>query len=66
MRAEARAQALGSDDMYVHYYLALAAADRGDKAASVAAIESALKAGYSRKLIEADPILKTLLPRKKA
>jgi TolB-like protein/Flp pilus assembly protein TadD len=66
MRAEARAEALGSDDMYVHYYLALAAADRGDKAASVAAIERALKAGYSRKLIEADPILKTLLPRKKA
>jgi TolB-like protein/Tfp pilus assembly protein PilF/DNA-binding winged helix-turn-helix (wHTH) protein len=65
-RAAARAEALGSGDMYVHYFLALAAADRGDKAASLTAIESALKAGYPRKLIEADPILKPLLRRKKA
>ena len=65
-RAGARAEALGSDDMYFHYFLALTAADRGDKAASVTAIQNALKAGYPRKLIEADPILKPLLPRKKA
>jgi TolB-like protein/Flp pilus assembly protein TadD len=65
-KAGARAEVLGSDDMYVYYFLALTAADRGDKAASVTAIENALKAGYPRKLIEADPILKPLLPRKKA
>jgi cytochrome c-type biogenesis protein CcmH/NrfG len=65
-KAGARAEVLGSDDMYVFYFLALTAADRGDKAASVTAIENALKAGYPRKLIEADPILKPLLPRKKA
>lgn len=65
-RAEARAQASGADDMYVYYFLALAAADRGDKASSVAAIEQAEKLGYPRKLLEADPILKSLLPRTKA
>lgn len=65
-RAEARALAIGAEDMYVYYFLALAAADRGDKAGCVAAIEQAQKLGYPRKLLEADPILKPHLPRKRA
>jgi TolB-like protein/Flp pilus assembly protein TadD/DNA-binding winged helix-turn-helix (wHTH) protein len=65
-RAEARALAIGAEDMYVYYFLALAAADRGDKAGSVAAIGQAQKLGYPRKLLEADPILKSLLPRNRA
>jgi hypothetical protein len=52
--------------MYVYYFLALAAADRGDVAASVASIEQARRLGYPRKLLEADPVLKKLLPGKKA
>ena len=65
-RAEARALAIGAEDMYVYYFLALAAADRGDRAGSVAAIGQAQKLGYPRKLLEADPILKSMLPRNRA
>jgi TolB-like protein/Flp pilus assembly protein TadD len=65
-RAEARALGLAAEDMYVYYFLALAAADRGDVAASVASIEQARRLGYPRKLLEADPVLKKLLPGKKA
>jgi tetratricopeptide (TPR) repeat protein len=65
-RAEARALAIGAEDMYVYYFLALAAADRGDTAASATAIGQAQKLGYPRKLLEADPILKPLLPRNRA
>jgi hypothetical protein len=50
----------------VYYFLALAAADRGDRAGSVAAIGQAQKLGYPRKLLEADPILKSMLPRNRA
>jgi TolB-like protein/Flp pilus assembly protein TadD/DNA-binding winged helix-turn-helix (wHTH) protein len=65
--AQARAEALGERDMYVHYYIAQAAADRHDIAASRAAMEKAEKLGYPRKLLEVDPLLKSLLPsRKKA
>ena len=65
-RALARAEALGEDENYVYYYVALAASDRKDRAAAEAGIERALKLGYPRKLLEADPVLKSLLPRKKA
>jgi tetratricopeptide (TPR) repeat protein len=65
-RAEARALAIGAEDMYVYYFLALAAADRGDEAECVASIEQAQKLGYPRKLLEADPILKRHLPRNRA
>jgi TolB-like protein/Tfp pilus assembly protein PilF len=65
-RAEARALGLAAEDMYVYYFLALAAADRGDVAASVASIEQARRLGYPRKLLEAEPVLKKLLPGKKA
>jgi len=55
---------LGSEDMYVYYFLAIAAADRNDAAAARAAIERAEKLGYPRRLL--DPVLKPLLPGKKA
>lgn len=65
-RALARAEALGGDENYVYYYVALAASDRKDRAAAEAGIERALKLGYPRKLLEVDPVLKSLLPRKKS
>ena len=65
-RALARAEALGEDENYVYYYVALAASDRKDRAAAEAGIERALKLGYPRKLLEADPVLKSLLPSNKA
>jgi Flp pilus assembly protein TadD len=61
-RAQARAEALGERNMYVHYYLAQAAADRDDIAACRAAMEKAEELGYPRKLLEVDPLLKSLLP----
>ena len=57
---------LARDENYVYYYVALAASDRKDRAAAEAGIERALKLGYPRKLLEVDPVLKSLLPRKKA
>jgi TolB-like protein/Flp pilus assembly protein TadD/DNA-binding winged helix-turn-helix (wHTH) protein len=65
-RALARAEALGEEENYVYYYIALAASDRRDRAAAEAGIERALELGYPRKLLEVDPVLKTLLPDKKA
>jgi len=65
-RALARAEALGEDENYVYYYVALAAADRKDRAAAEAGIERALNLGYPRTLLEVDPVLKSLLPKKKA
>ena len=65
-RALARAEALGEEENYVYYYVALAASDRKDRAAAEAGIERALKLGYPRKLLEVDPVLKSLLPHKKA
>ncbi len=46
------------DDMYVYYYVALGAADRGDDAKAREAIEQMQRNGYPRKLIEVDPALK--------
>ena len=57
-RALARAGALREDDMYVQYFIALAAADRGDEATASDAIGRAERNGYPRKLLEADPVLK--------
>jgi tetratricopeptide (TPR) repeat protein len=65
-RAQARAEALDDDDMYVHYFIALAEADRKDAAAAVAAMERAEKSGYPRALLYADPVLRPLLPKKRA
>ena len=57
-RALARAEALREDDMYVQYFIALAAADRGDEATARDAIGRSERNGYPRKLLEADPVLK--------
>jgi TolB-like protein/Flp pilus assembly protein TadD/DNA-binding winged helix-turn-helix (wHTH) protein len=57
-RALARAEALREDDMYVQYFIALAAADRGDEAKARDAIGRAERYGYPRKLLGADPALK--------
>ena len=65
-RALARAEALRDDDMYVQYFIALAAADRGDDAKARDAIGRAERSGYPRKLLEADPILKRFVTGKGA
>ena len=57
-RELARAESLRADDMYVQYFIALAAADRGDNARAREAIGRAERSGYPRKLLEADPVLK--------
>jgi Flp pilus assembly protein TadD len=57
-RALARAEAMAQDDMYVHYFVAQSAADRGDDAKAREAIAQMQRNGYPRKLIEADPLLK--------
>jgi tetratricopeptide (TPR) repeat protein/DNA-binding winged helix-turn-helix (wHTH) protein len=60
-RALARAQALDGADMYVHYYIALAAADRGDESTARNAVAEAERSGLPRKLLEKEPALKPLL-----
>jgi tetratricopeptide (TPR) repeat protein len=64
-QALARAEALGKKENYVYYYVAIDAADRKDRAAAEAGIERAIELGYPRKLLEVDPVLKSLLPHKK-
>jgi TolB-like protein/DNA-binding winged helix-turn-helix (wHTH) protein/Tfp pilus assembly protein PilF len=61
-RALTRAETLGEREIYVNYYRALSAADRGDAAAAAAAAGRAEQLGYPRKLLEADPLLQFLLP----
>ena len=65
-QALARAEALGKKENYVYYYVAIDAADRKDRAAAEASIERAIELGYPRALLEVDPVLKSLLPHKKA
>ena len=62
-RAQVRVEALEQDEMYVHYYTALLAADHDDPEGAAMAIERAERLGYPRKLLEADPVLKARLPR---
>ena len=66
VRAQARAEALGEGEMYVQYYVALTEADRNNTAAAAAAIERAEKLGYSRRLLDVDPVLKPVLRRGKS
>jgi hypothetical protein len=47
--------------MYVHYYIALAAADRGDESTARNAVAEAERSGLPRKLLEKEPALKPLL-----
>lgn len=60
-RAQVRMEALGQDKMYSHYYTALLEADRNDHAAAIAATGRAQQLGYSRRLLEADPVLHGLM-----
>ncbi|HMA30852.1 MAG TPA: tetratricopeptide repeat protein, partial [Casimicrobiaceae bacterium] len=64
-RAQARAEALGDDNMYVHYYLALIAADRGDAAAASAHLHRAEQLGYPRELLAVDPVARPFVSREK-
>jgi TolB-like protein/Flp pilus assembly protein TadD/DNA-binding winged helix-turn-helix (wHTH) protein len=65
-RELARAESLRGDDMYVQYFIALAAADRGDQAQAREAIGRAERSGYPRKLLEADPVLKQFVTGRKS
>jgi TolB-like protein/Flp pilus assembly protein TadD len=58
VRALARAQALQGTDMYVQYYVALAAADRGDETTARNAVAQAERSGLPRKLLKSEPALK--------
>lgn len=53
-----RALELGEDVPYVNYFAAIAAADRGDRAAAARLAGRAVELGYSRVLVTADPALK--------
>jgi tetratricopeptide (TPR) repeat protein len=61
VRALARAQALQGAGMYVHYYVALAAADRGDETTARNALAEAERSGLPRKLLEREPAFKPFL-----
>jgi len=61
-RARVRAEVLGHGDMYVHYYLGLTEADHDDPVAAAAAIRRAQRLGYPQRLLEADPVLRSLTP----
>lgn len=50
-----RAMELGPDRPYVHYYAAVAAADRGDREEAARLIRLAVQHGYSRLLATSDP-----------
>ena len=58
LRYLSRALELGPDMPYVHYYGAVAAADRGDRGEAARLVQSALQHGYSKVLVAADPALR--------
>ena len=55
-----RALALGSEDVFVHYYAALIALERHDSAAAIAALSRALQLGYPAQLVRAAPDFESL------
>jgi cytochrome c-type biogenesis protein CcmH/NrfG len=57
------ARALGPEEFYVSYYAALSAADRDDPTSAEQHVARALELGYPAQLIDADPVLKSLMPR---
>ena len=59
-RYAGRALALGSEDVFVHYYAALIALERRDSAAAIASLSSALRLGYPARLVRAAPDFATL------
>jgi TolB-like protein/Flp pilus assembly protein TadD/DNA-binding winged helix-turn-helix (wHTH) protein len=50
-----RALALGSDDVFVHYYAALVALERRDSAAALDSLSHALRLGYPLRMVGAAP-----------
>ncbi len=58
-----QALALGPEEFYVSYYAALSAADRDDPTSAEQHVARALELGYPAQLIDADPVLKSLMPR---
>jgi TolB-like protein/Flp pilus assembly protein TadD/DNA-binding winged helix-turn-helix (wHTH) protein len=54
-RYASRALALGSDDLYVHYYTALIALERRDSAAALDSLSRAVGLGYPTRLVRAAP-----------
>jgi TolB-like protein/DNA-binding winged helix-turn-helix (wHTH) protein/Tfp pilus assembly protein PilF len=54
-RYASRALALGSDDMFVHYYAALIALEQRDSATALASLSRALGLGYPTQLVRAAP-----------
>jgi len=59
-RYVSRALELGPDIPYVHYYAAVAAADRGDREEAARLVRLALQHGYSKVLVSADPALRDI------
>jgi TolB-like protein/Tfp pilus assembly protein PilF/DNA-binding winged helix-turn-helix (wHTH) protein len=51
----------GAGQLYVQYYLAVAAADRGDRVATLAAVEQLVKIGYPPVLLRSAPEFRSLL-----
>ena len=56
-----QAVAAGGDKVYVQYYRAVAAADRGDRKAALAGVEELIRVGYPRHLLRLAPEFRTLL-----
>ena len=51
----------GPDLLYVQYYRGVAAADRGDRATTLAAVSDMIRLGYSRDLLRSAPEFRSLL-----
>jgi tetratricopeptide (TPR) repeat protein len=57
----AQAVATGADKMYVQYYRAVAAADRGDRAAALQALTDLVRLGYPKDQLRSAPEFRSLL-----
>jgi Flp pilus assembly protein TadD len=57
----AQAVATGADKLYVQYYRAVAAVDRGDRAAALQALTDLVGLGYPKVLLRAAPEFRSLL-----
>jgi TolB-like protein/Flp pilus assembly protein TadD/DNA-binding winged helix-turn-helix (wHTH) protein len=54
-RYASRALAIGSDDVFVHYYAALIALERRDATAALQSLDRAVRLGYPAQLVRAAP-----------
>jgi TolB-like protein/tetratricopeptide (TPR) repeat protein len=55
-----QALAAGPDILYVHYYQAVAAADRGDRAAALQGVATLVERGYPKSLLRSAPEFRSL------